>query len=153
MGLRERWLSAHTVDGAPVRDAEAGLEGFEVREYVLGEHIYQVGDTAHEFYLILSGVVLVYLESESGPQTIAELRASEYLGEISCLQGERRAANAIVTESCRVLVIPEAEAERAIALLPRWFVTLVESLMTRLSGTLLKVAAANSAHEERNHSA
>ncbi len=132
MGLREKWLQAQSSETLPATGADTMLQEFEVREFVLGEHIFQAGDAAHEFYIILSGTVLVYLECAEGTQTIAELKAPDFLGERSCLQGEPHSANALATASCRVLVIPEGEAEQAVARLPRWFVTQIETLLIRL---------------------
>lgn len=142
MGLREKWLKSHDTEELLVTGAENALQGYEVREYMLGEHVFQVGDASHELYLLLSGRVMEYLECDDGTQTISELRATDFLGEEGCLQGEPRATNAIVTETCRVLVVPEREVDRTISGLPRWFISLIESLMTRLQDADARLTAA-----------
>jgi CRP-like cAMP-binding protein len=142
MGLREKWLKLHDTDALLTIGAEDALQRLEVREYVLGEHLYEVGDASHELYLILSGSVMEYLECADGTQTIAELRATDFLGEEGCLRGVARSANAIVTETCRVLVVPERDVDQTISNLPRWFISLIESLMVRLQAADARLTAA-----------
>lgn len=134
MGLREKWLRAHSQDAQPTSGDDL-LSHFETREYLLGEHIFAAGDPAHELYEILSGTVLVYHESEHGPITLAELHASDFLGEMGCLQGEPRSFSAMATATTRVLVVPEAVVDATVAHLPRWFLSVIDTLINRLRET------------------
>jgi CRP/FNR family cyclic AMP-dependent transcriptional regulator len=133
MGLQEKWLSNHAIEEL----LTAGMQdeiipGVETRDYLLGEYIFREGDSSHEMFLIIAGRVLVFNERDHDHVVLAELEAPDFLGEMGCLQGSSRFANALALEDCRVLVIPELEVDRTISHLPRWFIRLLDRLIDRL---------------------
>jgi CRP-like cAMP-binding protein len=135
MGLQEKWLQSHSMDDLVREGAGQAMLGGQVMDVQAGDFLFREGDTSHDLYFILSGSVLVYQERPEGNVTLAELKPSEFIGEMGSLQGVPRSAHAMALVPTRVLVIPEAEVDRAITQLPRWFVRLVDTLIDRLRET------------------
>ena len=144
MGLQEKWLSGHTDEELIAQSSASALPGGGTRDYPAGAEIFKEGAPSHELFILLAGRVLVYQQREGGDVILAELGPPEILGEMGCLQGMPRSAHAVAMEDCRLLVIPEAEVDRTITALPRWFVRVVDILINRLRDTGRRVTRESS---------
>lgn len=79
----------------------------KVLEYKEGETIVRQGETGDSFYLIVSGMVVVTLDTPGqGLMEVARLGEGNYFGEMSLLTGAKRNAHCLaLTEKCRLLEI------------------------------------------------
>jgi CRP/FNR family cyclic AMP-dependent transcriptional regulator len=89
-------------DGIGRADLENLAAVAMVRRYPKNAIILSEGDSADALYLILSGRVKVFVESEDGRRVIlATQRAGEYFGEMSLDEGVR-SASVMALEACEL---------------------------------------------------
>ena len=73
--------------------------------YLAGEVIFNQGDLARNFYIILSGRVEVFREEEGRETQVAVLGAGEFFGEMSLLMGVRHTASIRTLTPADVLIM------------------------------------------------
>lgn len=79
--------------------------GASRRHYELGEYIYQQGEIADEFYVVLSGEVDILRSQGRREEIMATLKAGEYFGEMSLLNEERRSSSVRARTRVELLVM------------------------------------------------
>jgi CRP/FNR family cyclic AMP-dependent transcriptional regulator len=96
-------------DGIGRADLENLAAVAMVRRYPKNAIILSEGDSADALYLILSGRVKVFVESEDGRRVIlATQRAGEYFGEMSLDEGVR-SASVMALEACELSLLQRAD--------------------------------------------
>jgi CRP-like cAMP-binding protein len=74
-----------------------------------GDILFEQGDDSDGLYLIVSGLVRIYLTTEDGREvTISLLEDGEVIGEMSLLDGLSRSAGAAALIETRLIFIPRA---------------------------------------------
>ena len=79
------------------------------RSIVAGDYFYREGNSAYDFYVLVSAAVEIVLRTDSGEQLIAQHGPGRFLGELNMLTGQRVFASARVVEPGDVIVVPRAE--------------------------------------------
>ena len=79
--------------------------GTSRHHYEKGEYIYQQGDIAHEFYIVLSGEVEILREHDGRESPVATLSSGDYFGEMSLLREERHSSSARAREHVELLIM------------------------------------------------
>jgi len=96
-------------DGIGRADLENLAAVAMMRRYPKNAIILSEGDSADALYLILSGRVKVFVESEDGRRVIlATQRAGEYFGEMSLDEGVR-SASVMALEACELSLLQRAD--------------------------------------------
>ena len=81
-----------------------------VSSYTSGERLVRQGDSGDSLFIIIRGMVSVYVRSTDGRSVFAnQLKAGDFFGEMSLLTGEARAASVRADEETEVIII-EKEA-------------------------------------------
>ena len=116
-------------------DADLDLLAGKVRRrsYLSGERLIEEGEAGEEFFFIERGTARVMIRNDGG-QTIADLAAADFFGEISLLTGEPRSATVIATSELRVLVIDKACFQEILFRNPSLAETIGETLSRRRAG-------------------
>ncbi len=130
MPLQSRWLGSHPIDDLFGTAGTLLILSENTRMIPEGDFIFCEGDMSDEMYIILSGKVAIMRDGSD--QELAELGPLEFLGEMGCLQGERRSANAVAKEATHILVIPETAVYKMIGELSPFVVKLIDVLIDRL---------------------
>jgi CRP-like cAMP-binding protein len=73
-----------------------------------GKVIFREGDTSREMYVVISGRISIYLESEGKRIQLALFSAGDFFGEMSLLEGMPRSGTAVVEEDSELVVLTEA---------------------------------------------
>ncbi|MDB5594648.1 MAG: Cyclic nucleotide-binding protein [Hyphomicrobiales bacterium] len=74
-----------------------------------GETVVDYEDTSSDVYFILSGEVRVLIRTEAGKEIIlADMRAGEFFGELSALDGVSRSANVTSLTRSELCIMPAA---------------------------------------------
>jgi CRP-like cAMP-binding protein len=77
------------------------------REFNANEVVVDAGDLSDEVFFIVEGAVRVVVRTLSGYEAILnELRAGEFFGELSAIDGSRRSANVTALQRTRLWVVP-----------------------------------------------
>ena len=81
-----------------------------VRSLQRGVVLFEEGAEPHEFYLVMAGRIAIAQESEDGRESLLALMGpGDLFGELGCLDGYDRSAQARALEESEVLVMPYAE--------------------------------------------
>jgi CRP/FNR family cyclic AMP-dependent transcriptional regulator len=68
--------------------------------------LFHAGDAGDAMYLIESGKVRIRVQTKDGHEvTLAELGRGDFFGEMALLDGERRSADAVVTEQAKLALL------------------------------------------------
>ncbi len=93
------------VDQLEEEDREVLFPYLSESEYPDGAVILRNGQTSDRFHILLSGVVVVYIE-DGVPVTLAELSRGHFFGEMSCLTGEAVSASIMARGPVVTLSMP-----------------------------------------------
>lgn len=99
----ERATTDYVTLGA--EDIERLMPFGAVRDTRAGEPLFEAGDEAPPFYVVLDGTVEILSADPSGPSLITTHVAGQFLGELNLLIGQRPFVSAIVAEPGSVLTI------------------------------------------------
>jgi len=115
------------------------------REFNSNEAIFREGDGGFGFYLILSGNVNIYTESQDGEETelnfVTELEKYSHFGELSLLEKQNcRNATAITKNQTTLLVIYKPDLEELIERYPVVGAKFLQALSWIVSRRLNKIA-------------
>lgn len=81
----------------------------EVWEYRVGQSIFREGELTYELFMLMEGIVDVYVGGDKVATLNAEFAAGAYLGEIGALLRLPRTATVKAVTSCKFLVFPDAK--------------------------------------------
>ena len=121
----------------------AALEALGTRRRTeAGEYLYHEGDTAYDFYVVLSGVVDIVIGAGGEERVIASHGAGRFLGELNLLSGLRVFVSARVAEAGEVLAVPAGELRRVVATQPGLSDKILAAFMARRAALMTSAAAA-----------
>lgn len=81
----------------------------EIWEYRVGQSIFREGELTYELFMLMEGIVDVYVGGDKVATLNAETAAGAYLGEIGALLRLPRTATVKAVTSCKFLVFPDAK--------------------------------------------
>jgi uncharacterized membrane protein len=122
-----------------------------MQEVEAGTQIFKRGETGDAMYLIESGNVRISVTDADGfDTTLAELRAGEFFGEMSLLDGHARSADATANVQSRLAVLPRGEFRAFLRKNPDITLGILTALTHRLRRTddLLRHRVSRNANEE-----
>ncbi len=99
----------------PHEDAVRIWQHLEYRKFEPGEHVFEEGDAADYFYIILTGSVWVQVSTGKGEITANTINRGESFGELAVIRGAPRNATVVVNQMSEMLLLPAA-AYKAIVL-------------------------------------
>ena len=71
---------------------------FSEQRVLMGERLTEKDDFSYSLFLVLDGAVKVSVDGD----VVATLGSGDYFGEVGLVRGERRNAEVMATETCRV---------------------------------------------------
>jgi hypothetical protein len=113
-----------------------------------GDMVFRQGDPADCMYLVRKGSLRVLIEKEEGDVTLATLDAGAIVGEMAFFDNKPRSATVKATQSTEVTQITKTDFDKLLTQIPKWMVTMMQSLSGRLRTTnerLQKLETTNSA--------
>ncbi|HEX8409187.1 MAG TPA: cyclic nucleotide-binding domain-containing protein [Thermoanaerobaculia bacterium] len=111
----------------------------KVREYASGQAIINQNDYTNDFLIIASGRVELLRKPEQAAtmQTIAELTAGNFFGEMSLISGRRRTATAVAQGPTRIIEIPRKSILKLLGNAPKAKNLVDQAFMLRAFGGYL----------------
>ncbi|MDQ3231299.1 MAG: Crp/Fnr family transcriptional regulator [Pseudobdellovibrionaceae bacterium] len=100
-----------------------------------GELLFKVGEQSDGMYLIRKGQILVYLDKGGTEIPLATIGAGSMLGEMALFDKKPRSASARAVDEVEVTKISNDEFNKIMTQIPKWFVTLMSTLSSRLRDT------------------
>lgn len=89
--------------------------------------IFEEGATGDKFYMIISGHVEIFSESEQGKTTLNLLHAKDWFGELALLDDLPRSASARALTRCTLISLPKVEFRWLVQTYPLVLLRLVEA--------------------------
>src|ERR1043165_1424338 len=114
-------------------------------------YLFRAGDEGDAMYLIERGKVSISMQATDGRNmTLTELGRGDFFGEMALLDGERRSADAIVTEDARLAVLSRGHFLSFVRSSPDVALELLTALANRLRHTdeLLRRSATRNVNVE-----
>lgn len=104
-----------------------------IQKFSSDEIFFNEGDPGHEMFVILAGKVNVFINSVDGyPISIAKLKAGDFFGEMSLLEGMPRSASVQALEETQVLVINKDNFQEVICQEPSLAFRIMKGLSNRV---------------------
>ncbi|MGE0172424.1 MAG: Crp/Fnr family transcriptional regulator [Oligoflexales bacterium] len=100
-----------------------------------GEKLFQEGDSSDGMYLVRKGEILVYLEKGGKQVKLALLKEGAMIGEMALFDQKPRSASAQATADSEITKISTEDFTKLMKQIPKWFVSLMASLSSRLRET------------------
>lgn len=76
-----------------------------VRKYQDGDTIFKQGEKGHEMYIIRSGKVKIFRQSDGQKVTLATLKIDDFFGEMALFSGKPRSATAQAIGKTELLAV------------------------------------------------
>lgn len=100
-----------------------------------GDVLFRVGDQSDGMYLVRSGQIIVYLEKNGLEIALATVGPGSMLGEMALFDKKPRSASARAINEAEVTKITNDEFSKILTQIPKWFVSLMSTLSSRLRDT------------------
>lgn len=99
------------------------------------QNLFKEGEAADGMYLVRRGELVVYLEKNGHEVKLASIGAGGMIGEMAFFDKKPRSASVKATVECEVTKIGEDDFSKLMKQIPKWFVSIMTSLSTRLRET------------------
>jgi CRP/FNR family cyclic AMP-dependent transcriptional regulator len=118
-------------------EESAGIAARTVeRTYRKGQLIFGEGDDANSLFVMISGLIKVFVTSEDGDEMgLVTLRPPDVFGEIALIDGQPRSASAEAVEPSRVLELGRSTLMELVSSSP----SITDSLLVSLGGVLRRL--------------
>jgi CRP/FNR family cyclic AMP-dependent transcriptional regulator len=100
-----------------------------------GDILFQQGDPADCMYLVRNGALDVYIAKDDGNLTLATLDTGAIVGEMAFFDNKPRSASVRAAQTTEVTKITRADFDKLLTQVPKWMVTMMQSLSGRLRST------------------
>ncbi len=100
-----------------------------------GAILFRAGDKPDGMYIIRRGQILVFLEKGGQDIPLATIGQGGMIGEMSLFDKKPRSASARAVDEVEITLISNEEFTKILQQIPKWFVSLMTTLSTRLRDT------------------
>lgn len=100
-----------------------------------GEIVFRQGEPADSMYLIRKGTLQVYISKDNGEMNLATLEAGSIVGEMAFFDNKPRSASVRAAKPTEVTQISRSDFDKLLTQIPKWMVTMMQSLSGRLRTT------------------
>jgi CRP-like cAMP-binding protein len=97
--------------------------------------LFRAGDKSDGMYIVRRGELAVFLEKDGDEVELAKVSEGGMVGEMALFDQKPRSASVRASRESEVSHITTADFEKLMKQIPRWFVSLMTSLSTRLRQT------------------
>lgn len=105
---------------------------FTLRFLGPGEILFRQGDKAESAFLVKKGKLRAFRKIGMGSQTLGEVLAGEFVGEMAHINGEPRSADVEAVENSELIEIPLGTLDVLLFSKPAWSKALMKTLSRRL---------------------
>lgn len=109
------------------------------------EILFKQGDPADSMYIVRRGRLVVYFQKGNEVVNLAELLEGAIVGEMAFFDDKPRSASVKASGEAEVLSVSKGDFDRLLNQVPRWMVTMMQSLVARLRSTNEKLATLEAA--------
>src|SRR5262245_14562975 len=108
-------------------------ERLEKRSIPAGQRLFEKGEPGRSMYIVVDGVVSVYLPGEGGGRVLLKnVAVGQYFGELSLFDDKPRSASAAAQTDCELLELTRDALHEHIQQRPRIAIALLSELSERI---------------------
>ncbi len=96
------------------------------------EVLFNIGDPADVMYIVRKGTLRVFFPKGGEEVTVATLKDGAIVGEMAFFDDKPRSASVKAQDDTEVTVISKTDFEKLLTQVPKWIVTMMQSLVGRL---------------------
>jgi CRP-like cAMP-binding protein len=96
------------------------------------EVLFNIGDHADAMYIVRKGTLRVFFPKGGEEVTVATLKDGAIVGEMAFFDDKPRSASVKAQDDTEVTIISKADFEKLLTQVPKWIVTMMQSLVGRL---------------------
>ena len=111
-----------------------------------GQSLFKEGDSADSMYIVRRGELQVYLQKAELEVNLAVVKEGGIVGEMAFFDQKPRSASVKANSEAEVTVISKDDFGKLMKQIPKWFVTLMGSLSSRLRQTNERLQKVESLH-------
>ncbi len=100
-----------------------------------GAKLFEQGDAGDAMYIVISGRLKVFLNSDGRMLEVSEQGKTETIGEMALLSGKARSATIVAIRDCQLLRISKEAFDHLVRFVPAVGLNLGRMLISRFSGT------------------
>lgn len=100
-----------------------------------GTILFREGDEANGMFLVRKGDLEVYLKRDDNLVVLAKIGPGGMIGEMAFFDQKPRSASVRAKTDCEITVISKDDFAKLMRQIPKWFVSIMSSLSTRLRET------------------
>jgi CRP-like cAMP-binding protein len=111
-----------------------------------GDIVFRQGEPADCMYLVRKGALKVFISNEDGEVSLATLDPGAIVGEMAFFDNKPRSASVKALQITEVTQISRSDFDKLLTQIPKWMVTMMQSMSGRLRSTnerLQKLEEAN----------
>lgn len=116
------------------------------------EILFEAGDKAETMYIIRLGSLRVFFRKGEEEVALADLKPGAIVGEMAFFDDGPRSASVKALEESELLEISKLDFQKLLKQIPPWFVTIMQSLVSRLRASNEKIAKLEATHSSGNQS-
>lgn len=90
-------------------------------------------------YVVRRGKIMIYLEKGGNEIPLATVGEGAMIGEMALFDKKPRSASARAVDNCEVTIISNADFSKILKQIPKWFVSLMATLSSRLRETNIRL--------------
>ncbi len=99
------------------------------------EMLFNIGDPASAMFIVRKGTLRVFFPKGNEEITVATLKDGAIVGEMAFFDDKPRSASVKASEDTDVTVISKSDFDKLLTQVPKWMVTMMQSLVGRLRDT------------------
>ena len=119
----------------------------QVRILKEGEILFRSGERADSMYIVRRGALKVYFLKGNEEVQLALLNDGSIVGEMAFFDQKPRSAHVKALTQTEITEITRADFDKLLTQIPKWLVTMLQSLSGRLRTTNEKLAALEKSQE------
>lgn len=116
-----------------------------------GELLFKAGDSSDGMYVLRRGQIQIFLDKGGSDIVLATVAAGGMIGEMSLFDKKPRSASARALEETEVTQISNDDFNKIIQQIPKWLVSLMSTLSSRLRDTNERLQELESKYKGNNN--
>ncbi len=99
------------------------------------DHLVRQGESGTEMFVVKTGSLTIYRTVKDKEIVLWKAGEGDVIGEMALISGKARSASIKADKTSQVYVLDLAEFQKNAYHIPRWFMSIIEGLVTRLRNT------------------
>lgn len=115
--------------------AQSDKSEYKLHFLAPNEILFKEGEVAHSVFILKSGKLDVFINSDEMKKNIAQISSGEFVGEMAYFNKDKRSATVQAISDCELIEIPIGKLDMVLFSKPAWAKALMQTLTRRIKNT------------------